>query len=97
MTFDECLNDMLEDIRVELAEEFRTYSRKGGQVMVSTHSPDFLNATEVGEVFWLEKGEDGFSKVCRAADDAQVVAYMEEGDKMGYLWNQGLFGKADPQ
>ena len=90
-------NQLYPRLLTELAEEFRTYSRKGGQVMVSTHSPDFLNATEVGEVFWLEKGEDGFSKVCRAADDAQVVAYMEEGDKMGYLWNQGLFGKADPQ
>jgi len=90
-------NQLYPRLLPELAEEFRTYSRKGGQVMVSTHSPDFLNATEVGEVFWLEKGEDGFSKICRAADDAQVVAYMEEGDKMGYLWNQGLFGKADPQ
>ncbi len=90
-------NQLYPRLLPELAEEFRTYSRKGGQVMVSTHSPDFLNATEVGEVFWLEKGEDGFSNVCRAADDAQVVAYMEEGDKMGYLWNQGLFGKADPQ
>lgn len=90
-------NQLYPRLLPELAEEFRTYSRKGGQVMVSTHSPDFLNATEVREVFWLEKGEDGFSKVCRAADDAQVVAYMEEGDKMGYLWNQGLFGKADPQ
>lgn len=90
-------NQLYPRLLPELAEEFRTYSRKGGQVMVSTHSPDFLNATEVGEVFWLEKGEDGFSKVCRAADDAQVAAYMEEGDKMGYLWNQGLFGKADPQ
>ena len=90
-------NQLYPRLLSELAEEFRTYSRKGGQVMVSTHSPDFLNATEVGEVFWLEKGEDGFSKVCRAADDAQVVAYMEEGDKMGYLWNQRLFGKADPQ
>ena len=90
-------NQLYPRLLPELAEEFRTYSRKGGQVMVSTHSPDFLNATEVGEVFWLEKGEDGFSKVCRAADDAQVVAYMEEGDKMGYLWNQGLFGKADAQ
>ena len=81
----------------ELAEEFRGYAQRGGQVMVSTHSPDFLNATEVGEVFWLEKGDDGFSTIRRAADDAQIVAYMEAGDRMGWLWNQGLFGKADPR
>lgn len=65
--------------------------------MGSTHSPDCLNATELEEVFWLEKRNDGFSTVCRAAANAQVAAYMKAGDKMGYLWNQGLFGKADPQ
>lgn len=90
-------NQLYPRLLPELAEEFRTYSRSGGQVMVSTHSPDFLNATDVKEVVWLEKGEDGFSKVCLAAADKQIVAYMEAGDRMGYLWNQGLFGKADPQ
>ena len=90
-------NQLYPRLLPELAEEFRNYAERGGQVMVSTHSPDFLNATELEEVFWLEKGEDGFSTVCRASDDKQVVTYMEAGDKMGYLWNQGLFGKADPQ
>jgi len=36
----------------ELAEEFRSCASRGGQVFVSTHSPDFLNATELDEVFW---------------------------------------------
>lgn len=90
-------NQLYPRLLPELAEEFRNYAERGGQVMVSTHSPDFLNATALEEVFWLEKGEDGFSIVCRASDDEQVAAYMEAGDKMGYLWNQGLFGKADPQ
>lgn len=90
-------NQLYPRLLPELAEEFRNYAERGGQVMVSTHSPDFLNATELEEVFWLEKGEDGFSTVCRASDDEQVAAYMKAGDKMGYLWNQGLFGKADPQ
>lgn len=79
-----------------LAEAFRTYS-KSGQVMVSTHSPDFLNAVELDEVFWIEKKDDGFSRICRAMYDEQIVAYMSSGDKMGYLWKQGLFGKVDPQ
>ena len=90
-------NQLYPRLLPELAEEFRNYAERGGQVMVSTHSPDFLNATELEEVFWLEKGEDGFSIVCRAAANAKVAAYMKVGDKMGYLWNQGLFGKADPQ
>lgn len=74
----------------ELAEEFRAYANQGGQVFVSTHSPDFLNATELAEVFWLEK-EHGYTQVYRANDDKQIANYMKSGDKMGYLWKQGFF------
>ena len=90
-------NQLYPRLLPELAEEFRDYAARGGQVMVSTHSPDFLNATEVEEVFWMEKGENGFSRVCRPQKDEQIVDYMSDGDKMGYLWKQGLLGKADPQ
>lgn len=79
----------------ELAEEFRDYARRGGQVFVSTHSPDFLNATELEEVFWLVK-KSGGTEIRRAADEAQVVAYMSTGDQMGYLWKQGFFEGVDP-
>lgn len=80
----------------ELAEEFRSYADRGGQVFVSTHSPDFLNAVGLEEVFWLVK-EDGYTKVKRARDDEQVAAYMAEGDQMGYLWKEGFFTEVDPQ
>ena len=80
----------------ELAEEFRAYAERGGQVFVSTHSPDFLNATQLDEVFWIEK-KDGYSQVRRAQDDKQVAAYMRDGDQMGYLWKQGFFEGANPQ
>ena len=79
----------------ELAEEFRDYSRRGGQVMVSTHSPDLLNAIRLEEVYWLVKSK-GVSQIRRAADDRQVKRYMEQGDKMGYLWKQGFFTGANP-
>ena len=80
----------------ELAEEFRAYSYRGGQVFVSTHSPNFLNAVKLDEVFWLEK-HDGFTQIKRAKDDAQLKAYIDAGDQMGTLWEQGFFGEADPQ
>jgi predicted ATPase len=79
----------------ELAEEFRAYSQRGGQVMVSTHSPDFLNAVELDEAFWLVK-RAGYTEVLRARDSEQVAAYMADGDKLGYLWKQGLFEGVDP-
>lgn len=79
----------------DLAEEFRTYASRGGQVFVTTHSPDFLNAVQLDEVFWLVKRK-GYTQVCRASLDAQLAAYMKAGDQMGYLWNQGLFPGAHP-
>ncbi|MDR3211441.1 MAG: AAA family ATPase [Planctomycetota bacterium] len=80
----------------ELAEEFRSYAKRGGQVFVSTHSPDFLDAINLEEVFWLVK-IGGYSKVCRAKDDKQIAAFMADGDKMGYLWKHGFFPEVDPQ
>jgi predicted ATPase len=88
-------NQLYPKLLMELAEEFREYSRKGGQVFVSTHSPDFLNAAELEEVFWLQK-ENGYTIIKKAADDEQLRKYMGEGDKLGYLWRQGFFTGADP-
>lgn len=89
-------NQLYPTLLWELAEEFRNYSNRGGQVFVSTHSPDFLNATQLKEVFWLEK-DNGYTKIVRAMKDKQVEAYMKEGDQMGYLWKQGFFGGVDPK
>lgn len=85
-------NQLYPNLLWELAEEFRSYATRGGQVFVSTHSPDFLNAARVEEVFWLKKS-DGYSQILRAQDDEQIVSYMNEGDQMGYLWRQGFFGE----
>ena len=57
---------------------------------MSSHSPDFLNAAKIDEVFFLVK-RDGYTSIRRAVDDEQLCAYVREGDKMGYLWKQGLF------
>lgn len=89
-------NQLYHSLLEELAEEFRSYAHRGGQVFVSTHSPDFLNSAELEEVFWLEK-QSGYTVVKRAKDNAQVSAYMEAGDKMGHLWTQGFFKGADPE
>ena len=88
-------NQLYPKLLWELAEEFRMYANRGGQVFVSTHSPDFLNALDINEVFWLVK-ENGYAVIKRARDDEQVAAYMAEGDQMGYLWKQGFFEGADP-
>lgn len=88
-------NQLYPSLLWDLAEEFRAYASRGGQVFVTTHSPDFLNAVQLDEVFWLSKSQ-GYTQVCRAADDGQLRAYMADGDQMGYLWKQGLFPGAHP-
>lgn len=88
-------NQLYPKLLWELAEEFRSYAQRGGQVFVSTHSPDFLNAARLEEVFWLVK-KDGYTSVKRALEDKQVASFMAEGDQMGFLWKQGFFPGADP-
>ena len=88
-------NQLYPQLMTELAEEFRNYAQRGGQVFVSTHSPDFLNALEIDEVCWLVK-QSGYSDIHRAKDNEQIAAYMAEGDQLGYLWKQGFFEGVDP-
>ena len=45
-------NQLYPQLLLELAEEFRSYADKGGQVFVSTHSPDFLNAMQLDEIYY---------------------------------------------
>ncbi|MBT8420843.1 MAG: AAA family ATPase [Gammaproteobacteria bacterium] len=88
-------NQLYPKLLWELAEEFRTYADHGGQVFVSTHSPDFLNAIELDEVFWLVK-RAGYTEIRRAREDKQIAAFMADGDQMGYLWKQGFFEGVEP-
>lgn len=89
-------NQLYPRLMLELAEEFRSYSHRGGQVLVSTHSPDFLNGCRLDEVYWLVK-DGGYTTFRRAKQDKQLAAYMADGDQMGYLWKHGLFDGADPR
>lgn len=77
-----------------LLEEFRAFAERGGQVFVSTHSSDFLNAAEPQEVFWLVK-KDGSTEFRRASDDAQIMRYVHEGETLGPLWREGFFEGGD--
>jgi len=88
-------NQLYPNLLWELAEEFRAYAERGGQVFVSSHSPDFLNAVKLEEVYWLVK-DKGRTSIKRAQDDQQVAAFIAEGDQMGYLWKEGFFQGANP-
>lgn len=78
------------DIMYELAEEFWDYARRGGQVFVSTQSPEFLNGVNLDEIIWLVK-KDGFSTARRVSENKWLRALIAEGDQPGTLWRQGMF------
>ena len=83
-------NQLYPNVLRELADEFRTYAKRGGQVFVSSHSPEFLDNVDLSEVFCFIK-EDGFSKVVRPADDEHLRELANGGEPTGHLWRRGLF------
>ncbi len=88
-------NQLYPTLLQELAEEFAIYAQQGGQVFVSTHSPDFLNAVPLKSIFWLIK-EQGITKIYKASDQEVLRNLVEAGDLPGYLWNQGWFEGVAP-
>ena len=83
-------NQLYPALMRELVEEFHDYAQRGGQVFVSTHSPDILNGAELDEIRWLVK-ENGFTLVRRASESELLRALVHEGDLPGALWRQGVF------
>lgn len=88
-------NQLYPTLLSELLEEFRLYAERGGQVMISTHSPDLLNAAFLEEVFWIVK-EQGYSSIKRASEENLVAALYKEGNQLGYLWKQDYFKGSNP-
>lgn len=88
-------NQLYPELLHELVEEFRDYARRGGQVFVSTHSPEFLNGAKLEEIYWLVK-RDGFTIVQRASENETLRNLVAEGDLPGSLWKQGLFEGVGP-
>ena len=97
MCIEEPENQLYPTLLLELAEEFREYANRGGQVFVSTHSPDLLNAALPEEVFWLVKEATGYTVIKRASDDEQINLLYKEGNLLGYLWKQNFFKGSHPK
>lgn len=83
-------NQLYPELLRHLVEEFRDYSRRGGQVFISTHSPELLNGLKLDEIFSIKK-QSGFSTIQAAKEDPVLVGLVAEGDLPGALWRQGLF------
>jgi predicted ATPase len=89
LAIEEPENQLYPELLQELAEEFRAYAKRDGQVFVSTHSPDFLNGAELKEIFWLVK-RNGFSTIVRATDN-DVLKSVAQREMPGALWKRNMF------
>ena len=79
----------------ELAEECRAASERT-QMLVTTHSPFFLNATRSREVRVLWRDGEGYTQVRRVSDMAGIDEFLDEGATLGDLWMEGQFAIGDP-
>ena len=92
-------NGLYHKLLAILANELREHSTgvKGGsggsQLFVTTHQPYFVDALKPEEVWVLEKGDDGFSKIYRASDNDIVKKLVAEGIPLGGLWFSDYFDK----
>jgi predicted ATPase len=79
-----------------LAAELREYAVRGGQVFVSTHSPDFVDALKIEELFLIKK-EQGSSRIFSAKkSDEQITELYENGCELGWLWQHDYFKGINP-
>ena len=79
----------------ELAEECRAAIAQT-QLLVTTHSPFFLNGLRPEEVRVLWRDAQGYTQAQRASDLPGVQAFMNEGALLGQLWMEGQLGVGDP-
>ena len=79
----------------ELAEECRA-ATKQTQLLVTTHSPFFLNALRPKEVWILWRDEQGYTQVERTAEALGVQDFVDHGALLGHLWMENQLGVGDP-
>jgi len=79
----------------ELAEECREASART-QLMVTSHSPFFVDGLRTEELWVLYRDEKGYTQAKRAADIRGIKEFMDKGAQLGHLWMEGHFNVGDP-
>ena len=79
----------------ELAEECRESSTRT-QLMVTTHSPFFVNGLRPEELWVLSRDDYGYTRAKKVSDMKGIRAFMDEGALLGDLWMEEQFEFGDP-
>lgn len=78
-----------------LAEACRHASARS-QLMVTTHSPYFVDGLKPEELWILYRNENGFTKARRASNMPGVKEFLNQGALLGNVWMEGHFDAGDP-
>ena len=78
-----------------LAGECRSASANT-QLMVTTHSPFFVDSLKPEELWVLYRDDKGFTQAKRTADMQGVKQFMEHGALLGSLWMEDFFDVGNP-
>ena len=78
-----------------LCEEFRAASERA-QLLITTHSPDFLNGVRQDEVRVLYRDDEGYTHATHCSVIQGIPEFMDAGASLGHLWLEGYFGMGDP-
>jgi predicted ATPase len=82
-------NGLYHKLLETLADEFRSHATgkaRSSQIFLTTHQPYLVDALKPEEVWIMERGDDGFSKIRRASDDELVRNLVSENLPLGSLW-----------
>ncbi|MEG4803628.1 AAA family ATPase [Microcoleus sp. ARI1-B5] len=79
----------------QLAEECRSASANT-QLMITTHSPFFVDRLKPEELWVLYRDEKGFTQAKRTADMQGIKQFIENGSLLGSLWMEDFFDVGNP-
>ncbi|MCA2619668.1 MULTISPECIES: AAA family ATPase [unclassified Microcystis] len=79
----------------ELAEECRA-ATASTQLMVTTHSPFFVDGLKPEEVWVLYRDENGFTQAKRTSAMQGVEEFIQNGALLGQLWMEDYFDVGNP-
>jgi predicted ATPase len=88
-------NQLHPRLLTELAEECRAASANT-QLMVTTHSPFFVNGLHPEELWILYRDDDGYTNARRASEMEHIRELVDNGALLGDLWMEGHFEVGDP-
>ncbi|GGA12877.1 AAA family ATPase [Okeania sp. KiyG1] len=79
----------------ELAEECRAASANT-QLMVTTHSPFFVDGLKPQELWVLYRDKNGYTQAKRTDEMRGIKEFVEEGASLGDLWMEDFFEVGNP-